>query len=228
MKNEIENQPLSSKTLVGNKIRLLLLISLYRVMLFSIIVLSLFKILPSCGNETQQVKMILPLKFYPQTIIWNEQSIAYWANKDPIEPSNPKDKDAIRKYQEENILREMAKVRQLKCIPQKGIFDIEVLIQEDKEVKKQLSNNILVPNQKVVLIRCMPQYSYCDTYNTQCQPSPKVIHGHKQVIVLIKNGTKIQENYSANSSMSKEIHPKIPQYIILFVKEHKACSCLPS
>ena len=120
-------------------------------------------------------------------IIWTNETIDYWANVSPIPPSDPNDEKAQRKYEEAYYLKEMATLRQLKCVPKAHIFKVEDLV-----------NVTLIPNQKVVLKRCIRQRSYC-LGGAKCMPSK---YGSKLIGVLLKN-----------------------QVIGIYVTEHKECSC---
>lgn len=132
---------------------------------------------------------------------WTNETIDYWANVSPIPPSDPNDEKAQRKYKEACYLKQMATLRKLKCVPKPHIFKVEDLLNE------KIYN--IIPNQKVVLMRCIWQRSYCLAAGTKCMPS-KI--GSKLIGVLIKK---------QNETSSKEKEPVIG----IYVTEHKECSC---
>ena len=156
---------------------------------------------PSCAPQLQPPD--------PESMIWSDKNIAYWSTIDPIPPSDPNDKVASQSYEEAMFLKQEAIMRGMKCVPKKGVFRVEDLLEEDEEKKNELLD-VLVPYQKVVLERCLPQSSYCgEVYGAKCKPTKEVKQGSKRIAVVIKNGT----------------HDGEEAIVTFYVEEHVHCSC---
>ena len=117
------------------------------------------------------IAMIMILIPIIQSAVYNDKTdargSAFWTdeNIDSTQFSNPK---------EAMFMKQEARLKALKCVPKAGVFKIEDVI--DPDIYKypyyqyqdwQLS---LVKYQKVVLYRCLPQYSYCEVTGTKCLP----------------------------------------------------------
>ena len=142
-----------------------------------------------------------------ESIMWTDENIAYWSSVDPVAPLDPNDEEGLRKYEEAFFLKQEARLRGLKCIPKKGVFNVQDLLKEERKSEELL--DLLIPDQKVVLNRCLPQSSYCPVYGSKCTPTKDVRQGYKRIAVIIKNGTLGEEEVA----------------IAIHVKEHVHCSC---
>ena len=86
------------------------------------------------------------------------------------------------------FLRQEAQIRALKCIPKEQIFKIDDLIREKGDSDGLL--DLIIPNQKVVLPRCLPDYSHCERLGTKCLPTQL---RSKMIAVALKNQTNHNE-----------------------------------
>ena len=95
------------------------------------------------------------------TTFWTDRAIAYWSNF----LHDDDDNNELR-YISELILKQEAQLRAMKCVPRKRVFKVEDIL-NTSDLFPPLP---LVPHQKIVLDRCLPRYSYCDTDGMQCSP----------------------------------------------------------
>ena len=68
------------------------------------------------------------------TTFWNDESISYWANINPIPPPpHSASNKTLKNYRRKLFLRQIASLQTEKCVPKSGIFKVEDLILEKKE-----------------------------------------------------------------------------------------------
>ena len=191
------------------------------------------------GNHQQEVR----------TTFWTDENIAYWAN---FEPTTSNEKEFTEQCQmEEVFLKQIAKLHQGKCVPMAGVYRVESLILERVMNPLHLFEvapppppsllSLLVPNQKVVLNRCMPDRSYCDVDKAACKPNKRTrkwisaIFKLNETFHLTKKEEEEEEEKKEKQTPNAEeltnmaINGTLDQtrYIIFnfSVEEHADCSC---
>ena len=155
------------------------------------------------------------------SVNWNDEVISFWKNIDPPRPSNESSEMELRLYQEMIYLRQIARLRDLKCVPKDGIFKIEEEIKSDQDLDKFFASFEFSPsNQKIVLQRCINEMSYCaiascDIDNKKCMPTS---FRKKKVYVSVSYAsTHFPQNVS---NIGDHV------YISILLTEHTSCSCL--
>ena len=164
------------------------------------------------GYETLNYLHIINRNNNELKTFWTTENVDYWSNFIPIPPSS----DSVqtqKNYESEIILKQMAKLRKSTCVPKKGVFRLEDLILEKGD--RRLLLNIIVPNQKMVLTRCLPQCSHCEMYGTMCLPTRK--RENKRFAIFLNN---ITEKGNADIFEMYGNH-----YLTLDFEEHTHCSC---
>ena len=152
------------------------------------------------------------------TTFWTEETIAYWVNFDPIPPFNSHD---VKRYNNELYIKQEAQLRALKCIPKEGVFRVDNLI---------LERNIslpspLIPEQKIVLKRCLPQSSFCETFGMKCKPTKLK---RKSITVFLKNQnttTSLREDGREFEDMMNMVVNGTASIFNILVEEHGDCAC---
>lgn len=169
------------------------------------------------------------------TSFWTDKNIDYWSNINIVRPSDDDNVKAWEMYHKQLYIRNEARLRALKCVPKEGVFKIETLISKEKvEEEKKNNNNItMVPHQKVMLRRCMPQYSYCEIRGTKCTPTE---WKNKTIFAIFKlnNGNDntmfddFDDDYEEimNAAINGTLSKKLYVILTFLVEEHVHCSCL--
>ena len=154
-------------------------------------------------------------------IDWNDEVISFWMNIDPPPPSNESSETELRLYQEMIYLRQLARLRNLKCIPKDGVFQIEEEIKSDEDLDKFFASfEFSPPNQKIVLQRCINEMSYCAMASCDVDDKKCVPTGFRQKKVYV-SVSYASTNFPQNvSSIGDDV------YISILLTEHTSCSCL--
>ena len=184
------------------RLSVLLMYSTYLV--GTLFISQIFSRLENDNNINNNNNTILPSTF------WTDQAIAYWSNFDPVPPlSTNSSSDEIKRYTNEVNLKLEAQLRRLKCVPKEGVFEAENL-----NIHNLLPPFLhLVPNQKIVLKRCFPQYSFCETFGMKCLPTK---FKKKNVTVFLQNNNN-KENTHGGAATAVVF--KVP------MEEHSDCVC---
>lgn len=170
------------------------------------------------------------------TTFWTDKNIDYWSNINIVRPSDDDNVTVWEMYRKQLYIQNEARLRALKCVPKEGVFKIETLISKEKVEKEKNNNATLIPHQKAMLRRCMPQYSYCEVRGTKCTPTE---WKNKTIFAIFKlnNGSDntmfddyedFNDDYEEimNAAINGTLSKKMYIILTFLVEEHVHCSCL--
>ena len=186
----------------------------------------------------QNVKMI-----EKEEIFWTDERIQFWTFIDLFPISNFS--DTVTDITDQiSVLKQEARKKKIKCVPIEREISVEKIIHKElnlQENQKLLLIDLLIPNQKILVNRCLDTKQEADNKLTinqcfniekenvklKCLPIKDVKQEKKQIKIQIKPKrliTQEMEENIINTTLNGTLNRQ-EFIIILPIEQHIFCAC---